>query len=127
MKLFSALLWLALFVAVAATSEAADAQIENSLRGRRVLETRQLVIDGVTALRLIDSTTNLPLVDLTNGAVVDLAALGKTEPSFNIEALVSSEFEVIGSVKFTHTGPDGFWGRTENGPPYALWYVHEPT
>jgi len=123
MKLYSALLWLALFVAVVAPAEAADAQIaEPLLRGLRDSETRKLLVDGVTGFRLIDSDSNLPVADLTDGTVVDLKALGKTEPNFNIEAVVSEVFEVIGSVKFAYNGAAG---RTESIPPYAFWCVRE--
>lgn len=70
----------------------------------------------ITSLILIDSGTNEPVVTLTDGAVIDIRALGFEEPSFNIEALTSPDS--VGSVRFDYDGIFDY--RTENKEPYAL-------
>jgi len=70
----------------------------------------------IASLTLINSSTNEPVVELTDGAVIDIRALGFEEPSFNIEALTSSAS--VGSVRFDFDDIANY--RTENKAPWSM-------
>lgn len=56
--------------------------------------------DEITALELINSDTNNMVVDLVNGMVIDLSALGLTKPSFSVNTVTSNVFDDINSIRF---------------------------
>jgi len=71
----------------------------------------------IPSLFLIDADNNARIVELTDGAVIDLASLGRTTPSFNIEATAVETTGAVGSVQFAFDGNAGY--RTENAAPFA--------
>ena len=90
---------------------------DSSLRGHEHSGSRQLLNHALMSFRLIDSGTNQPIMDLRNGTVVALAALGLSAPRFNVEAVVSNIFGNTRSVKFEYN--ETIY-RTESVVPYAF-------
>ena len=72
----------------------------------------------IAKLQLINADTNNAITDLVDGAVIELSALGMTDPFFNIEAVVSEGNNRVGSVRFALDGNNNY--RTENVVPYAF-------
>jgi CubicO group peptidase (beta-lactamase class C family) len=68
----------------------------------------------VTALTLIDSNTDQPILTLTNGMTITLANLATR--NLNIRAVTSPS--TVGSVRFGLDGNSNY--RTETASPYAL-------
>jgi len=73
----------------------------------------------IQSLQLIDVTTNLPIMELTEGVKVDLQALGYTTgPNFSVRATTDDSVAVVASVRFGFDAKPTF--RTENVKPFAL-------
>jgi uncharacterized protein YaiE (UPF0345 family) len=70
---------------------------------------------SVVSFTLINATTDADLLTITNGAVLNIAALGTN--NLNIRANTNSA--PVGSVSFTLTGAAAS-SRTETAAPYAL-------
>jgi hypothetical protein len=79
------------------------------------LQHRKLQALGqVQNLVLIDANTDTPIFSLTNGMVINTAALSTT--NFNIQAITTSG--TVGSVRFSYNGQTNY--KTEVNPPYAF-------
>ena len=65
---------------------------------------------------LINADTDLPIVDLVNGTVINVATLNTT--NFNIQATLVNHSGTIGSIKFGYNTRSSFWIDTR--PPYAF-------
>jgi hypothetical protein len=88
----------------------------NSLLHSRGLAERYLQVNSVTKLELINAKSDVKIMDLFDGQVVnmqDISAL--TIPDFNINASVSGP---VSSVKFGYNGNATF--RTETSAAYAF-------
>ena len=70
-----------------------------------------LATNGLSPLKLIDVPTNEVIVDLYDGIVVDVKALGYPSGQINIEAVFGDDVQ---SVHFAETD------RTETGLPYSF-------
>lgn len=73
-----------------------------------------MVIGQVMELRLINADTDLPIVTLLDGMIVNIAIQNTT--NFNIEAVTDAG--IVGSIQFTYNGLDNF--RIESERPFAL-------
>ena len=96
----------------------ASADERNSvLRRRDTNAERDLQTSGVvTKLALINARTNTAIIDLSNGQVINVAALfGTGTPELNINAVVSGS---VGRVRFGYNENPRF--RSESAVPYAF-------
>ena len=85
------------------------ASTDRSLRGRH------LEVGSILALELINTETDEKVIDLFEGAVVDVESLGLSAPSFSVNAVTTDEG--IGSVEFVL---DNVKLNTENNAVYAM-------
>jgi len=67
---------------------------------------------SISALVLINADTDLPIGPLADGAILNLATVGR-----NLHVLAQTSPNAVGSVSFTLNGSV----RYENEAPYALW------
>jgi hypothetical protein len=77
---------------------------------------RDLQVNSVTKLELINAKTDVKILDLFDGQIIDMQSIsGLTAPDFNINALVSGP---VSSVKFGYNAIANF--RTETSAAYAF-------
>ena len=89
-----------------------------SISGRQQLHhyrrRMQTVVGQVLELRLINADTDLPIVTLLDGMIINIATQNTTK--FNIEATTDSGS--VGSILFSYNGLNNF--RTESERPFAF-------
>jgi hypothetical protein len=106
---------LSIYVAFALVVVAYDANADSvgkiQLRGpsHRQLQT----IGQVENLRLINADTDLPIVNLTNGMVINVAL---TASNFNIQATTTNG--TVGSIQFGYNGNSKY--RIDSAQPFSL-------
>jgi hypothetical protein len=71
-------------------------------------------VGRVENLRLINAVADVPIVNLTNGAIIDLSQQATSR--FNIEAITVDG--AVGSIRFGYNGKKNF--RTLSTPPFAF-------
>ena len=89
-----------------------DALVGTVSRSLRTLQS----LGQVDRLVLINADTDMPIVDLINGTVINVATMSTT--NFNIQATLVENSGSVGSIKFGYNTNPGF--RTESAAPYAF-------
>ena len=84
----------------------------SSDRNLRALQT----LGQVDRFVLINADTNLPIVDLLDGTVINIAT--QSTSNFNIQVTVVENSGPIGSIKFGYNTKPNF--KVETGAPYAF-------
>jgi hypothetical protein len=105
----------AVCVAVSAGGSIASS-LSDTAADHREYNKRDLQIVGqIQALRLINADTDLPIVDLVDGMVINTATLSTS--NFNVQATVTNN-AIVQSVKFGYNTRSSF--RIESEQPYAI-------
>jgi hypothetical protein len=66
-------------------------------------EHRHLGAPGAISLALVNAVSKKKIMDLTNGQEINLFTITRSNPSFNIEAIVSGNAQRVGSVVFEYS------------------------
>ena len=89
-----------------------DALVGTVSRSLRTLQS----LGQVDRLVLINADTDMPIMDLINGTVINVATMSTT--NFNIQATLVANSGSVGSIKFGYNTRPNF--RTEASAPYAF-------
>lgn len=96
-------------------SEQASASMVRGVATTMQQHSHRALTGAVTTLELIDATSNVKVLDLMDGTVIDVGLLNLDEHSLNIRALTDGE---VSSVRFGLNDQPVF--RTESAAPFAM-------
>jgi hypothetical protein len=84
-------------------------------------ENRRLGAPGTISLALVNAVSKQKIMDLSNGQEINLFTVTRSNPSFNIEAIVSGNAQRVGSVVFEYSnGMSTMRSISTMFPPFTL-------
>jgi hypothetical protein len=102
--------------AIAAATSTSDTDVSRSTQQYVTTGNRNLQVVGqIQTLRLINADTDLPIVDLFDGMIINVAT--QSTSNFNIQAIAANN-GTIGSVKFGYNNQPT--SRIESDHPYSF-------
>jgi hypothetical protein len=106
-----------------ATTSNSDPSIHHDPHQRRALQTTTTMVGQVDRFILINADTDLPIVDLFNDTIINIAT--QATSNFNIQVTIVPNSGTVGSIKFGYNTKSSF--RIERDAPYAFCGDGSPT